>query len=108
MRYPYHVVGGSGHRVGSFETLEDAKEYSQLHPAWSVLTPRLIFQTPSKSCPLRKLNGSLVTVMGVGGGWRKVRRIGGYAREYAVRFPDGNVYWAFPDELFIPAPEVTE
>ena len=108
-KYPYHVVGGSGHRVGSFESLSDAKAYSELHPAWSVLTPRLIFHPYYRyDREMKQFDGAAVAVMGVGGGWRKMKTMRGHQREYACRFPNGEVYWCFADELFIPDGKDTE
>jgi hypothetical protein len=47
---------------------------------------RLIFHTPSRNCPLRKLNGQEVIVTHVFHG-RFVRRAGRFMPTYGVKFP---------------------
>lgn len=60
----------------------------------------LIFETPSKRCPLRHRNGQRVRVLEQQGR-RMVRRAGARIPMYLVQFMDWSEGFALADELFI-------
>jgi hypothetical protein len=64
--------------------------------------PPVVFRTPSRRCPFRHLNGSLVEIAVPSPDRHYVRRIGARVHVYTVRLVGHTgAFVAFPDELHI-------